>query len=296
MCKSKYIGIITLVLLVHTIVIGGCGQIYDDYSCCPKPFMLYLKFIDSNGNDITSTNVFENTEIFVFTKEGKYVDKIKVKGDNINKRVPIEIRYNNHKQLKFIVWGGIKSTRSLSLKDTYIKLKSEEGVATSPNDLFYGKEIIDIEFGKYEYSKEQTIIFRRITSSVVILAKNLKNMYPQTNTEDFSFLLKYSLDSYNINGDIIGDKISYKPNMNKSDNGDIISSIFRTIPTRDNESYTVEIYHKGNLIGSFNKDSKGNNFIPKVGKLLNIILDFKNLLSIKVVLTPWDEVYQEVDY
>lgn len=295
-----------LAALLITGLMSSCLK--EDLSDCPRPFQLTIKALDADQVDITDSGEAGQVLLFVFNENGQIDRTITVSADDVKQRKPIDIQmeFPGHKSLKFVAWSNLDDKVDYSqvstvkqLTDLYVKLKSQNTtlatatVAQSPGDLFYGTLDVPVEYGGTEYGQSHTIVINRKTASVVITARNLP---PGEDPSSYSFVLRESHDTYNENGELGGTMVSYKPAISQNEAGHFVTPIFLTFPTIGNKSYVLEVYKNGELIHTFTQGSDGKEFIPVVGRLLNIIIDFKVGISIKVVITPWGVVHQEVEY
>ena len=98
-----------------------------------------------------------------------------------------------------------------------------------------------------------------------------------------------TIDS-NLNGGVV----SYIPQSSLSE-GNLKTPIFNTFPTENDQALIIEILYNGEVIYSADHGTDGKPFTPKLGQVLNIVLDFRAELDIKVVITPWNVVYQYVE-
>lgn len=98
---------------------------------------------------------------------------------------------------------------------------------------------------------------------------------------------------YDHAGVLTGNKVNYVPASAMTD-GTLTTPVFRTYPTENQQPFTLEILHDGEVIYTATMDSNGVPFIPQVGRMLNIIIDFRAEIQIFVEVTPWDVVYQYV--
>lgn len=302
---NKYRLLLFLALLL-TGLLGGCFK--EDLSDCPRPFQVTIKALDADRNDITESGEVEQVVLFVFDENQKNFKTFTITGNEVKQRKPVDIHmdFPGHKSLKFVAWANLDEkvdysqiTTVKQLTDLYVKLKSQSVtlataiVAQSPGDLFFGSLDVQVEFGGTEMGTSHVVEISRKTASVIITARNLPS---GEDPSAYSFVLRESPDTYNQNGELAGDMVSYKPAISGSVPGQLVAPIFLTFPTTENKPYVLEVYKNGKLVHSFTKGSDGTEFVPVVGRLLNIIIDFRIDLFVKVVITPWGIVYQDVEY
>lgn len=292
--------------LLMAVLWSSC--IKEDFGECPRPFQVTIKALDTDNNDITESDAISNVMLFVFNENNQIFKTYTVTGDEIKQRKPIDIHldYPGHKSLKFVAWANVDDkvdfspiTEVKQLTDLYVKLKSQKAtlstgvIAQSPGDLFFGALDVPVEFGGIEMGKSHVVEIHRKTASVTITARHFPN------TEDptaYSFVLRESPDTYDYNGQLTGNMVNYKPETTVSAEGHLHTPIFITFPTLGGQSYVLDVYKNGELKYTFTQGSDGTPFVPVIGKLLNIIIDFTVDISINVVVTPWGVVFQDVEY
>lgn len=298
MNNTRKIRIAVLLALLMSGLLSSCLK--EDLSDCPRPFKLYIKAVDADEKDITESGDVQQAILFVFNENGQIVDAVSVTAEQVKSRKPIDIRldYPGHKSLKFVVWAnntGVDFPQTASVKqlsELYVKLKSQNGTAQSPSDVFHGELDVPVETGGTEPAGDQTVTIRRKTAQVTIKAIGLKQ-WNQNKEGTYTFRLKESLDTYDQNGKLTGNKVNYLPVATMTD-GTLTAPIFNTFPTDGGKSYALEILFNGEVIFTADKGSDGKAFIPEVGRLLNIIIDFRAQLNVIAVITPWGVVYQYV--
>ncbi len=301
---NKYSFLLVTALLL-TWLLSGCLK--EDFSECPQPFRLFIKAVDADEKDVTESGDVEQVTLFVFNENGEAVDAIVLDAAAVKSRKPVNIKLDHpgHRSLTFVAWGntgGVDFPDKASVKqmnELYAKLKAQNGnlknqnsIAQSPSDLFYGNLTVPVEYGSIEPTGDQTVTIRRKTTQVTITAILLKQ-WNQEKEGAYSFMLRESLDTYDQDGKLTGDKVNYKPNVTMNNASTLNAPIFRTFPTVGGKSYVLDILFNGEVIYTANKGSDGATFIPEEGRLLNIIIDFRATdPSIIVKVTPWNVVYQ----
>ena len=182
-----------------------------------------------------------------------------------------------------------------NLLDLFVKLKSHGGFAVSPGDFFRGNLTVPVEYGGTERAQSHIVEINRMTSGVTIIAKHLKE-WNNKQEGNYSFVLHESLDMYDSGGNICGNSVDYSPISSFAQNGDLWAPIFYTFPNIADKGFTVDILYNGKVIYTIDHDSAGNLLLPVIGKTLNIIIDFSAELSVICAVTPWNIVYQYVEY
>lgn len=308
--------IIIAALLITGLFSTSC--IKDSYEDCPRPFRLFIKAIDADMNDITSSGEVQQVILFVFNEKQEVVDAIALDADHITNKKPVDIKfdYPGHQSLRFIAWGNIGTnvdfpsmSSVLQLSDLYVRSRAATEtkqtrtfgkIVQSPNDLFYGNLDVPVEYGGFEPTGDQTVVISRKTSQVNIIAYGLKAW--NNNKEGlYTYELRETNDTYDENGMLRGEMVGYEPVSTLDTKGNLSAPTFNAFPTMNGKPYTLYIRFNGEVIFTADSDSEGNPFVPEVGRLLNIILRFAEpeepigKISIKVIVTPWGQVFQYVE-
>ncbi len=296
--KSKFSFLLVISLMI-TGLLSSCFK--EDLSDCPLPFQVTIKALDIDMNDITGTGQVKNAILFVFDEDQNLIDAFELNADQVKNKKPIDIiiDYPGFESLTFIAWGNVDDNLNFSqissvkkLVDLYVALNIKDGYAQPSSDFFRGNLSTLVEYGGTGMGKSHVVEIHRMTSGVTITAVNLKEWNDNKDGE-YTYVLRSSMNTYDPEGNLIGESVSYAPRASFVESGNFVAPIFYTFPS---ERYVVDIYYDGKLLYTVEKDAEGNFFVPEVGRTLNIIIDFKATISIQAVITPWNVVYQYVDF
>lgn len=299
--KTRYPFLLSALLLLLGVLLTGCN-IREDNTDCPRPFRLFIKALDADGKDITDTGEVERAVLFVFNEKQEVVFTVELTADQIRSRKPVNVHldYPGHQSLTFVVWGNLDdqvnhpSYASIQRwRDFNVNLNQRDGVAESPGDLFFGSLDVPVEYGGMEPAGDQTVVIRRKTTQVTITAIELQQ-WNENKTGGYAFRLRETSSTITINDEMVGDKVSYVPSSAMRD-GTLAAPVFHTLPTERSQSFILEILYDNRVIYTADRGTDGKPFTPEVGKLLNIIIDFRAGMSVKAVITPWNVVYQFVE-
>lgn len=294
MSNTNKQSIILAAILLLSGLLGGC--IREDNTDCPRPFRLFVKAIDIDLNDITESGEVKQVFLFVYNEKGELIQSVELDANHVKSRKPIniELPYPGFEKLYFVAWGNVNDEVDFDKNDLDVKLKDKgEGIAGSPSDLFYGTLDVAVEYGGLEYAGDQTVVISRKTSKVVITANGLK-AWNGNKEGAYTYRLTESHNTIDGSGNLTGAMVGYNPASNMDANGNLGAAPFRTFPTTGGKTYTLEILFNGEVIYSATQGTDGVKFVPEVGKLLNIYLDFRAEVGVYVMITPWDVVHQFV--
>ncbi|KGN89363.1 hypothetical protein HQ45_07465 [Porphyromonas crevioricanis] len=304
MTDAKKLIMPILFFLISGCFIGCC--IEEDLSDCPRPFQLYIRALDIDERDITESGDVQRVVLFVFDESGKLVERIERSGEEIAARTPVYIRYFGPKKLTFVAWANpndrmwSQTNDVKSIADISFQLASEGGMAETAPDLLSGSLETEVEYGDVEETEGKTLDIRRRTAQVHVLIRGYERwLAGKTTAPDPATtgpVIGETPDTYKLVSDLMGKLVKYKLPGNVDSNGNFETPIVGIYPTAENKLLNLDLMVNGNKERTFSKGSDGKEFLPEVGRLLNIIIDLRANISVEVVVTPWNEVYQFVEY
>ena len=294
--------------MLLTVLLTGCLK--DDLSGCPRPFQVTIKALDADRRDITELGDVQQVLLFVFDENDKIFDTFILSEQEVKQRklIDIQLRFPATKSFKFIAWANLDDKVDYSeistvqeLSHLYVKLKKQSGrsinnnIAHSPGDLFYGNLQVPTPIGDAQAGQVHTIEIERMTVGVTISAISLKQ-WNGGKEGTYSYLVRESYDRCDCHGDIMGEKVNYAPLCSLNEDGNLLAPIFYAFPPEKGEGFVVDILYNGEVIYTVDSDSKGAMFSIEKGRTLNIIIDFRANLQIISEITPWNVVFQYVDF
>lgn len=169
-----------------------------------------------------------------------------------------------------------------------IQTRTTLPVAGSPDDLFYGT--IDITPDADASARELPL--RRKVSGVAITARYLREYVGSTEGE-YHYIVRKTTDKLDFYGKPNGTEVNYRPQAAFNDNGEFVSSAFNIFPTE--ADIKIDIYHRDVLKTTVIADSNGNPLRVAEGRLLNVLVDFRGVVSVDVKVTDWgkQEIWKE---
>lgn len=299
-------------LLVAALLLLGMltGCLKDDLSHCPHPFQVTIKALDADKNDITESGEVEQVVLFVFDEEGNIYQTLILSGEEIKQRnhYEIQVGYPASKSFKFIAWANLDEKVDYSqfatvkeIANLYVKLKTKVSgtgaikTAESPGDLFYGKLIVPTPIGDKEAGQLHVIEIERMTVGETITAIDVKQWNGNKEGE-YTFVVRETHSMYDAEGSATGEMVIYAPFSTLSTEGILSTPLYYVFPTDPGIGYVIEILFNGEVIFTANKNSDGSSFLCEKGRTLNIIIDFRANLQIITEITPWNVVFQYVDF
>ena len=303
--KHSFLLVAAMVLIA---LLTGCLK--DDLSHCPRPFQVTIKALDADKNDITESGDVEQVVLFVFDDEGHIYQAFTLSGEEVkrHKTIDIKVGYPSTKSFKFVAWANLDEKIDFSniesvqdLSDLYVKLKTKgyrmgaTKIAESPGDLFYGKLLVPTPIGEKEAGQLHVIEIERKTVGETITAIGLKQWNGNKEGE-YTFIVRETHSMYDAEGDVTGEIVIYAPTSTLSAEGTLSTPLYYVFPTDPGVGYVVDILFNGEVIFTADKNSDGTPFFCENGRTLNIIIDFRANLEIITEITPWNVVFQYVDF
>ena len=315
---------ITLMALMFILSLALTSCFKEDTSLCPRPFYVFIKVEDNNGNDITSEGDVKQLIMFVFDENGKLIDAIVVSGDQVAGRKPIEMKFDprQHPQsLTFDVWANTGNEVDFSAINTvekrenlYLSLKKmADGSAQSPGDLFHGTLAnVPIEVGGIEYGTSHEVVIKRKVALVTITTINLRPWHSNTTrllsgiqtrvTDGYSYQVHGATDGLDHQGSPTADATYHVPETMFNEQDHFVAPLFTVLPTPDGGSMQVQIHFNNEAIYTATADRNGNPFVARSGETLNILIelsvDINNnpRVDIRTMVTEWNVAYQWIRF
>lgn len=274
-----------------TDIIGNTPEV----SITEAPFNVSIRTI-VNGSDQTVEGEVENVTLFAFDQNNDFVKQINVDQSTIINRRSIKIDAQNTDRLTIIAWGGVSSDKEALtsmnqariISDLELQLKQNNGIATSPNDLFYGKTVIYRSSTKT--GETQTIEMERKVSSIDLTTKGLEKYFGNTEG-NYVYKIKKTKSAFDYNGELTGEEVEYIFSASFNEKGELVSETSPILPASE---ITIELYKDDKLIFSAKKDKKGQTLSASQGKQMNYVFSFTGKVTTNLVVSDWNTNVQYV--
>lgn len=288
-------------LLMAATFIQSC--IADNVRDCEEKGYICLKVTAQDGSDITATGVVESADLYIYDQDGHFLQTTHLIKEQIIQRERILIRNKNIKGLQVVVWGNLYDNESISrteedeLETSSVILKTyDEECTLSPDDLFYGMKIIQVQ----SVDSSDEIIIARKNARLNITVRGLPE---NENADDYYFIIDLNNNGYYFTGKPVRNKIEMKKRSGFNAMSDLISdqpfNIIHSFSTNrfPDDNITIYLYKNGvnTPIASIDKDINGKEISPAAGELTNILINLSSLQT-HIIVTPWDEIYQWVEW
>lgn len=258
------------------------------------PFSLVLKAYNAEGTDVTTQGDVEGAHLFIFDSQNDFVKQVSVPKSALLNRQTIEISCPGTNKITVVAWGGLSSQEEISalneaniISDLQIQLKKNNGIATAPDDLFYGSVVLNRPSTK-STSQPELKLERKVSS----LSLSTKGLVKKFGTEGiYEYRVHASNDGYDYQGNLTNEDVVYSFSASFDKAGNLVSDMQTVIPS---SKLTVELYKDGELIYSVSNDKNGENLSAKTGKQMNYVFNFSSKTKAELVVTPWNTVVQYV--
>lgn len=308
-----------LILVFGMSVFLFAGCIKESLNPC---FRLSLRAENVKGDDITNLGLVREVSLYIFDENMNYLETRQLDKDFILSRSNIELSgYSADRKLHLVAWGnlGDKTNQSITepknLNDLKLMLNSENGIAQSPDSLYFGsKEVMMADDG---VSKEDTVVVRLKTGTITIKTEGVQNLITSQimkSPDDLVFGMDNTLDTYDAAGIQTGSEVAYRP-----------ESIYDSAISEWRTTGTVEAGQEGKTGGMQNvfpgedltfSVQRGATEVQKVSKILNIetgveetpsvaaggrldiifSFDADGNLSAKMRVSPWGVVDEDIEF
>lgn len=134
-----------LLLVVAVFVMIATSCIKEDLDQC---YTLKLKVENIKGDDITEYGWMESTDLYIFDENLNYLEKRSLDKNFIRSRNEIVLDgYTADRSLRIVAWGNVNAlgekqsvSEAQTIEDLKVMLKSQDGLAVTPDSLYYGSE------------------------------------------------------------------------------------------------------------------------------------------------------------
>lgn len=303
-----------LILAFGAFVFLGTGCIKESLDPCYK---LYLRAENVRGDDITVLGQVRDVSLYVFDENENYLETRALDKNFITTRQEIVLtNYPADKKLHLVAWGNLgdktnqQITEPKTLNDLKLMLKSNDGIAQSPDSLYYGSKVVLATGGGV--SQNDTLVVRIKTGTITIKTEGVQNI--TKSPDELGFAMDNTLDTYDAAGEQTGSEVSYQPGSMY----DVSISEWRT--TGEVSAETVG--KAGGMQNVFPGDdltftlSRNGSDLKKVNKLLNvetgleetpsvpaggrldIIFKFADdgTISARMRVSPWGIVNEDIEF
>ena len=295
--------LIMAALLTMSLFTVGCVD--EDFDECYK---LTLKVENVNGEDITESGDVSQTDLYVFDENLNFLEKRSLDDAFIKSRANIVLNYPASTKLRIVAWGNTAGNNESVSQDKLIEslkvmLNSSNSLAQSPDDLFYGAELVTTK-GDGNLTANDTIVIHpkvgRITVRTEGLQYALKRLAREgiRATADPDFYMNNTLSGYNYTGSLIGDSVYYNPDAKWSSNGkEWYTPAAKNTAAGTNLTFSINV--GSTVLGAVSVDDTGTPLSTQEGKQTDVIIVFNEqgvLVNAKVSVRPWGEVDQNIEF
>lgn len=272
-------GYLTATILLLTGLLWGC--IKDSRSDCYNSYQLVVRTIESDsvrGGDLGEV------VLFIFDQQQKFIGSMKTAINQVT-----ALSYPSNDELYVIAWANIDGGNELLSDpipgqipgDIQLKLTmKDDRYAFSPDDLFQGAKAID---QKVRNTQPDVLWVKRKIANVTVVGRGLQG-YLNTTDEDFTYVIRGSAGTLDLNGNLVGNEIHLQPDAIFNQNQEFRTSAFHVFPTAH---LAVDVYKADQLVYTLDRDVAGNPIVAPEGKKLTIIIDFSDNIVVKISINDW---------
>lgn len=244
-----------LIFAICALTALATSCINEDLSEC-KYYNLKMKVLNGKGDEITEAGdrVF-NATLFIFDENEKYIGQKAIDGESIKNKKEIALgEYPENTKLHIVAWGNFSTKNQeapnlsdkTSLSEFKIELKRKtEGIAQSPDSLYYGYETVDLSKGLL--TKDYEIAIRPKISRVIITTEGVNNFnnYTKAESSDLAYYLRRTPSAFDYAGEMTGDSISYNPDAAFTQEGNYVAPTSTMLPS---QYLTLDLYQNDKIL------------------------------------------------
>ncbi|MDR0510855.1 MAG: FimB/Mfa2 family fimbrial subunit [Rikenellaceae bacterium] len=302
-------------LLLPLLLSSGC--IRERYVDCQSFISFRVNVIDRvSGDDVTHTGVAGEVKLFMFDASGMFIDTLMVSPDNVAGRTLISIPLGPRRPAWVSAWGNISPGQleattpydtQTNMDDCALSLCTlPDGYSAETGEVFFGMTPIDYNGARYGYvgGGQATICQHYAPVSVIV------NGLPSTvDPNDYYFEFETPFGGYNFRGLAAEDKRTLRQGGMFDAQGRFITSSPVNMVPRDasqpevtiDNCMVVSLYRRA---GSPYFTRAGGDVLvastrgvqtldPQLGVTVNVLITLGYQVTVSVVVTPMDEIWQD---
>lgn len=281
--------------------VTGTGCLKDDLAGCPEDYELYVKVVDLvTGADLTTSGEVESVNLYIFGGDGCFTEQVTLSADDIRQRLPVIIKRSKAESLRIYAWGNLSGSEQVpdpvegNLPESLqILLKTnDEGYAQCPGDLFFGEKTIALDLQSRIQRAE--IPVARKNAHLTITVRGLGAI---ANEADYYFIVDKAYNGYDLAGKPLRSSavIRQEGRINQENNDFATPEAFSVIHHAEGgEGIRISLCNSttGETITTVSHTADGSLIAPLAGQTTNVFIDLGGSTSVKIEITPWDEVFQ----
>lgn len=283
-----------------TLFMTSCIQ--EDLLACYK---LTLKAENAKGDDVTGS-ALADASLYVFDENYEYLLTVRMTEGQIRNRDEIILNYPEDRNLHVIAWGNLSGqnqtvTESELIEELKVQLKSRDGLAQKPDDLFYGNREVQTKAGG-TLGRNDTIVVRPKLSQVNIITQNIKyaldKHFPSKPVDDIecNYQVNRTLSAFDYQGELTGDSVYYRPEADWDTNKEYFAPNYRMC---SGENLNVELSADNRTLAVATEDDNGDPLVAPEAGILYVVLIFGEdgaLLSVRQTIRPWGTVDDHIEF
>lgn len=283
-----------------TLFMTSCIQ--ENLLACYK---LTLKAENARGDDVTGA-ALADASLYVFDEDYKYLETVRMTEEQIRNRKEIRLNYPEDRNLHVIAWGNLSGqnqtvTESELIEELKVMLKSRNGLAQKPDDLFYGNRLVMTKAGG-GLAGNDTIVVRPKLSQVNIITQNigyaLKKNFPSATIGEIecNYYVNRTLSGFDYQGKLTGDSVYYRPDADWDANKEYVAPNYRMCA---GENLNVELTAANRSLAVATHDDYGAPLVAPEAAVLYVVLRFGEdgaLLSVRQAIRPWGTVDDNIEF
>jgi len=260
---------------------------------------------ETTGRDITETGEAGSAVLYLFSPEGYFVGRAFVTGEQIVYRAPVLLPVEALDRCHVSTWTNAGAgqlfhspAQGSGIEERAVSLiEGKDAFHGTPDDLFFGRA----RLGPTGEAASEEITLIRKNARIHITARGLDRNTPE---DLYYFTVEIPDDGYDFAGNPISGTAHVRRTGTFRDNGDFSTDgTFNLVHTDESDSQAdeviVNLYERmsarsaDRLLASVT-EVDGDRISLPAGRTLNLLIELNEGggLSIRMEITPWNEIYQ----
>lgn len=292
---------------VLLLLLTGCIRENRD-NCPPETAVrsVVLKVMDTvTGRDITENGEAGGAELYLFAPTGEYAGHVSVTSDEIMHRIPVMLPERNLAGCRISAWTNVGAGQQFHIPDDGSRLENRAVSLFMEDDTYHGVPD-NLFFGQLQLASAGTGMPEEVTvvrknARMHITVRGLDDGVPE---ERYYFTVQAPNDGYDFNGKpMAGTAVrragTFGPNGDFATVG-TFNMIHTDTPDDAETGVGVSLYERmtvrsaDRLVAAVTTDDDGMPISLPAGQTVNLLIDVGQEagISVRMEITPWNEVYQ----
>ncbi|MEG1544264.1 MAG: FimB/Mfa2 family fimbrial subunit [Tannerellaceae bacterium] len=292
---SKY-----LLLAVTASAILTTSCMHEELSAC---YRFTLKAENFAGDDITESGDVAEASLYIFDEKYNHLETRPLDLAFLKSRQEIVLSYPEDTKLHIVAWGNAQQGNQIVneadlIQDLRVKLKSNNGLADAPDELYYGNRLVQTKAGG-GITKNDEIVIRPKISSVMVRTEGLKyvasKLRATPSADAFHSTVGTTPDAFGYDGTQVGDDVIYSPTFTLESNE--LKTPKHNMAAGQN--LKVALDYNGKMLATTTVDENGDPLVAPEGQSLLVVFRFSSdgaFIGVRAMVRPWGYIEDNIEF